>query len=241
MGDFDFSIVGGTDAFAVQNGAFTGLIVLEEFNDPIGGVENYDGSQGPWRGSASVIGTTSDSFSGPSAAYRENYDNRSRKWSYPGDGLDAYPTLGSATSEGSTISMAVRPRDNYVRLSFCHAPGHETDGYGCYWVTFDIDTYYDDLLVQRADEAGVTKTIGSTEVSIADGDWFIVAVTIDENGVGGHVVRLYRVDMSGGAGNGVRADLVDTLEVNDTTHRGRGIGFVHFGTGSWDALTLGLL
>ncbi|MWG34810.1 hypothetical protein [Halomarina oriensis] len=236
MPDFDFAVQDG--AFAVQDGAFAGELAIESFNDPIGGVENLDASQGPWRGSDSLVGTSSDSFRGPSCAERSN-DVRIRKWSYPGDGLETYPELGSSAAAGSTIAMAVRPIDNFIGISFCHAPGHETDGYGCYWLTLDFDTYYDQLAFRRADSGGDIPFLTETGPAVPDDEWYILAVVLDGDGEGHHVGQLWATDVPS-PGSGVRTTLEDEIVMDDTQHRGRGVGFVQVGTGNWDELQLGL-
>ncbi|MFD1515124.1 hypothetical protein [Halomarina rubra] len=231
-----FSLQDG--AYVVQDGAFTGNLAIEPFNDPIGGVDNYDGSQGPWRGSASLVSTTTNSFRGPSCATRDD-GNILRKWSYPGDGLDQYPELGSSGSPGSTISMAVRPTDNYVALTFGHGSGNETDGYDCYWLVLDFDDYYDTFGFRRSDAGGETPWLVDSGPGVPDDVWYVIAVILDGDGVGRHVGQLWATDVPS-PGSGVRTTLEHEVVMDDTNYRGRGVGFVQAGAADWDELQLGL-
>lgn len=235
MAGFDFAVQDG--AFVVQEGAFTGDLVIEDFSQPIGGTENYDGTAGPWRGSDSLIGTSSDAFRGDSCGFRDN-STIIRKWSYPGDGLQQYPELGGS-SPGSTIAMAVRPESNYAGLSFCHSPGHETDGYGCYHLLLDLDEYYDTFEVRKANSGGDTPALAESSPGVPDNDWYIIAVILDGDGYGRHVCQLWGVDIDE-PGSGERAEQLDELVVDDSQYRGEGVGLVQAGRAYLDELMLGL-
>ncbi|MFC5970061.1 hypothetical protein ACFPYI_01835 [Halomarina salina] len=236
MPDFDFAVQDG--AFLVQDGAYTGDLVIETFDSIIGGEDNYDGSAGPWRGSESIIWTSSDSFRGASCGYRD-VDRIIRKWSYPGDGHESYPELGGGSSPGSTISMAVRPLDNYAAVSFAHAPGHETDGYHCYRLLLDLDEYYDRFAFEKFRGGGDTPTIVESAPGVPDGAWYVIAVILDADGYGRHVGQLWSVDIDG-PGTGERAELESTIIMDDTEYRGRGMGMIQAGEAYLDTYMLGL-
>ena len=236
MAGFSYAVQNGS--FLIQDGSFTGDLVIEPFDAPIGGVENYDGSAGPWRGSDSVLGTSSDAFRGDSAGYR-SASNIIRKWSYPGDGHEQYPELGDSGTPGSTISMAVRPTDNYAGMSFCHSSGHETDGYGCYHLLLDLDEYYDTFEFRKANAGGDTPILVESSPGVPDDVWYVIAVIVDGDGHGRHVGQLWSVDTDE-PGTGERAALEDTIIMDDTNYRGRGVGFFQAGTAWLDELMLGL-
>lgn len=190
-------------------------------------IEDFENSiKDNWRGGNSDFTYTTPAFEG-SAAGCWTEPTRATDYSLPGDGLAYYP------ESGDTVAMAVYAESGSDRIDM--AFGKDVDDYtGDNRVRVDVSN--NDLTLLSTDADGVSRTLGSTSVSLSLDTWYIIEADYDGGGIGVHPTRIYSTDTSTDPGTR-DTELASIASPDaDTTHQGRGVGLAIVGNGRLDYL-----
>ncbi|WP_435075280.1 hypothetical protein [Halorubrum sp. HHNYT27] len=190
-------------------------------------VEDFENSiKDNWRGGDSEFTYTTPAFEASTAAFWDK-STRTTDYSLPGDGLDYYP------ESGDTVAVAVYAESGNDRIDM--AFGKDVDDY-----TGDnrarVDVPNNELTLLSTDDDGVSRTLGSTSVSLTLDTWYIIEADYDGGGTGVHPTRIYSTDTSTDPGTRDTELASISSPDADTTHQGRGVGLAVVGSGGIDYL-----